>query len=293
MANPEERTRLSRHFDGPESSYKDRWADLWDAGDFLPWDRGGPNPALIDLLDQRQDLLGDCSVQEAAGIRHRKRALVPGCGRGYDVLLLASHGYDAYGLEVSPKAVQRCLEEKLANGHKYPAKNESAGVGESTFLRGDFFQSNWASDAGGAGSFDLIYDYTVISRFQPITNAELFLRRPRSQPKSVSSFGLIDHLTVFVRSTSNDAPGLGTTDVEPFDQESVSSPNLPRVSDLQEPINWWSPIWSDSLNLRRAPGPSRGGAPLRPKWSCPGGKSRPVKSGWFEKTGPLAAAKDA
>ncbi|KAL8628617.1 hypothetical protein Q9189_005663 [Teloschistes chrysophthalmus] len=167
MAYPEERTRLSKHFDGPESSYKDRWADLWDAGDFLPWDRGGPNPALIDLLDQRKDLLGDCFNQEDAGVRRRKRALVPGCGRGYDVLLLASRGYDAYGLEVSAKATQGCLEEKAANGHKYSAKNESAGAGKSTFLTGDFFQSKWASDVGGVESFDLIYDYTFLCALRP------------------------------------------------------------------------------------------------------------------------------
>lgn len=185
MAYPEERSRLSKHFDGPESSYKDRWADLWDAGDFLPWDRGGPNPALIDLLDQRKDLLGDCFIQEVAAVKRRKRALVPGCGRGYDVLLLASHGYDAYGLEVSAKATQRCLEEKAANAHTYSPKNESAGAGESTFLNGDFFQSNWASDLGGMESFDLIYDYTVINFFQPIIIECIVLHCP--------GFGLARH----------------------------------------------------------------------------------------------------
>ncbi|KAL8695222.1 MAG: hypothetical protein Q9218_000260 [Villophora microphyllina] len=159
----DDRSRLSKHFDGPECSYTDRWANLWDAGDFLPWDRGGPNPALIDLLDQRKDLLGDCFVQENADIRRRKTALVPGCGRGYDVLLFASYGYDAYGLEVSAKAVERCLEEKAAKGHKYSAKDESAGSGKSNFIIGDFFQSDWSSDIDGGGSFDLIYDYTVMT----------------------------------------------------------------------------------------------------------------------------------
>ncbi|KAL8973535.1 MAG: hypothetical protein Q9197_002222 [Variospora fuerteventurae] len=134
----DDRARLKAHFDVDTASHPDRWAKLWDAGNFLPWDRGTPNPALVDLLDQRKDLIGGCFVEDA-GKRRRKRALVPGCGKGYDVLLLASYGYDAYGLEVSEKAVERCVEERTANGHKYPVRHEDAGMGQSTFLQGDFF----------------------------------------------------------------------------------------------------------------------------------------------------------
>ncbi|KAI4287650.1 MAG: hypothetical protein L6R35_003093 [Caloplaca aegaea] len=134
----DDRARLKAHFDVDTASHPDRWAKLWDAGNFLPWDRGTPNPAFVDLLDQRKDLIGGCFVEDA-GKRRRKRALVPGCGKGYDVLLLASYGYDAYGLEVSEKAVERCIEERTANGHKYPVRHENAGMGQSKFLQGDFF----------------------------------------------------------------------------------------------------------------------------------------------------------
>lgn len=154
----DDRARLKAHFEVSESTPGERWAKLWDAGNFLPWDRGGPNPALVDLLDQRRDLIGDCFVNEGAGEKRRKKALVPGCGRGYDVLLLASYGYDAYGLEVSTKAVERCLEEEKVNGHKYPVKDKSLGACKTTFLTGDFFDEKWSN---GVGSFELIYDYTV------------------------------------------------------------------------------------------------------------------------------------
>ena len=160
-APSDDRSRLKALFDAPESIPGEHWAKLWDAGDFLPWDRGVPNPALLDLLDQRRDLIGDCFVDEGATGRRRKKALVPGCGRGYDVLLLASHGYDAYGLEVSTSAVERCREEERANGHKYPVKNKTTGAGTTTFLVGDFFDGKWSSDATDGASFDLIYDYTV------------------------------------------------------------------------------------------------------------------------------------
>ncbi|KAL9028751.1 MAG: hypothetical protein Q9196_002919 [Gyalolechia fulgens] len=160
------RARLKKHFDVPSSEHQDRWVDLWNAGDFLPWDRQLPSPALNDLLDQRKDLIGSCFVddQGSTGTKRRKKALVPGCGAGYDVLLLASYGYDAYGLEVSEKAVQRCVEEQKTNGHKYPVKDEAAGAGSCTFLKGDFFDSAWSKATTAEGTFEFIYDYTLLSK---------------------------------------------------------------------------------------------------------------------------------
>ncbi|KAL8985753.1 MAG: hypothetical protein Q9177_004355 [Variospora cf. flavescens] len=163
----DDRARLKAHFDVDTASHPDRWAKLWDAGNFLPWDRGTPNPALVDLLDQRKDLIGGCFVEDA-GKRRRKRALVPGCGKGYDVLLLASYGYDAYGLEVSEKAVERCVEERTASGHNYPVRHEDAGMGQSTFLQGDVFDGRWNKDAVDGGTFELIYDYTFFCALNPV-----------------------------------------------------------------------------------------------------------------------------
>ena len=80
------------------------WSTLWDEGDFLPWDRATPNPALDDVLAYRQDLIGDCFVGDGKDGQRRKKALLPGCGRGYDVMLLANFGYDSYGLEISGSA---------------------------------------------------------------------------------------------------------------------------------------------------------------------------------------------
>ena len=93
MALQQDRARLMAHFAGDASKHKNNWSDLWDQGDFLPWDRGMPNPALSDTLTDQRDLLGTCFVEDGFGKR-RKRALVPGCGKGYDVLLLASLGYE-------------------------------------------------------------------------------------------------------------------------------------------------------------------------------------------------------
>ena len=161
MTLQEDRARLKSHFAGDISKHQDKWSDLWDKGDFLPWDRGMPNPALLDTLTHQRHLLGTCFVQDDSGKRRRKKALVPGCGKGYDVLLLASFGYDAFGLEVSQTAVKRCYEEQKATGHKYPVRDECSGAGAVKFMHGDFFGTEWMSNIEGDAKFDLIYDYTV------------------------------------------------------------------------------------------------------------------------------------
>ena len=71
----------------------------------MPWDRGFPNPALVEVLRDRTDVIGK-ALADIDGKPQRKKALVPGCGRGVDVCLLESFGYDCVGLEYSAKAVQ-------------------------------------------------------------------------------------------------------------------------------------------------------------------------------------------
>lgn len=155
------RARLLEHFAEGTLDQGERWAKLWDKGDFLPWDRGLPNPALVDLLADREDLIGSSIEDNEQPSRRRKKVLVPGCGKGYDVLLFASFGYDAYGLEISESAVKACRKEQETNGHKYPIRNPSIGGGRADFLKGDFFGHDWIDAIQGEAVFDIIYDYTV------------------------------------------------------------------------------------------------------------------------------------
>lgn len=144
------------------ASYVDGWAALWDKGDNLPWDRGFPNPALEDALVQRRATIGGPIVQDAQGKTYRRKALVPGCGRGVDVLLLASFGFDAYGLEYSATAVEACKKEESENHSWYRVRDHSAGQGKVTFVQGDFFDDGWLQKIGvPLNGFDIIYDYTV------------------------------------------------------------------------------------------------------------------------------------
>lgn len=140
-----------------DDKYVEGWASLWDS-DTVPWDRGFPNPALEDTLVQRADTIGGPIAQDG----QRRKALVPGCGRGVDVLLLASFGYDAYGLECSATAVDACKKEEKENQSRYRVRDEKVGKGKVTFVHGDFFDDAWLKEIGvPRNGFDVIYDYTV------------------------------------------------------------------------------------------------------------------------------------
>jgi methyl halide transferase len=151
------RARLLSHFQSAKGTteHGQKWDDLWKDG-FLPWDKGFPNPALVDLLTERQDLFPSPTKLG------RRKALVPGCGKGYDVLLLSSFGYDAYGLEISSNALEeaRKVEKKMSGEGVYETR-EGVEKGKITWLAGDFFADNFLKDVEGEGTFDLIYDYTV------------------------------------------------------------------------------------------------------------------------------------
>jgi len=182
--------RLRTHFSSLETTPTAQgsgWDSLWESASFLPWDRGYANPALIDLLanpsspptsSEKNPTPGAPSPSSQPGSialpkpkpkpvegGNRKKVLVPGCGKGYDVALLSAYGYDAYGLEVSSHAA-KAADVYLKNAgagsleNEYEGKDGGAGKGRAVCLVGDFFDDAWLGQTGGGG-FDLIYDNTV------------------------------------------------------------------------------------------------------------------------------------
>lgn len=148
-------------------TYVEGWAGMWDnkrEDERLPWDRGCHSVALEDLLAQKKELVGDVLLTEQSQTTRRKRALVPGCGTGYDVLLLASFGYDTYGLDYSKAAIEHADREAAKHAEEYVVKYPDIGRGKVVFVQGDFFKDDWLENVGLMhSSFDLIYDYTVCS----------------------------------------------------------------------------------------------------------------------------------
>lgn len=170
-------TRLSDFFSNqPLSAHGPKWSSLWDES-YTPWDRGGPSLALYDVILSRADLIPpavNLSALDDPGRPARPpRALVPGCGRGHDALLLAAMGYDVVGLDFAPGAIKEAAENEqamlvaLKDGRPeaaiYRTREGVESRGNVTWVAGDFFDETWLNKAGLArdATFDLIFDYTV------------------------------------------------------------------------------------------------------------------------------------
>lgn len=178
--------RLTEHFlSGPNDP--NRWEQLW-ADSFTPWARPTSSQALADLLRGRStpstSPLNPAQIgppdesrlrpEHRQGWFKRRTALVPGCGRGLDVALLAAAGFDALGVEYAPTAV--AAAEKFLSSLEAELKGEGRGelegplvkgletmdpkVGRGTakVVRGNFFEDVWWE---GRERYDFIYDYTV------------------------------------------------------------------------------------------------------------------------------------
>lgn len=91
--------------------------------------------------------------------------------------MLAQHGFDAYGLEISDTAIATAKaysgpEMEAPSAYNFSTRHYEPRetVGQVAFMQGDFFQRDWeqATALTGAAKFDLIYDYTVSSvHYQP------------------------------------------------------------------------------------------------------------------------------
>jgi len=79
------------------------WDDSYTRSMPAPWDIGRPQPAFVRLAE-RGLLAG--------------RVLDAGCGTGEHTLLAASHGADAVGVDVSPRAIERARGKAASRGIK-------------------------------------------------------------------------------------------------------------------------------------------------------------------------------
>lgn len=146
---------LSPDMDGSSAAeYSKRWEILWnggneefdvkngDGGILKPgqaFDAGRSAPHLIHLLES--GALPDLK---------EKTVLVPGCGRGYDVISFSQVCHSVTGVELAPTAVQ-AAHELLKKGDHQNAR----------VISGDFF----APEAGT--QYDIGYDYTFFCAIHP------------------------------------------------------------------------------------------------------------------------------
>ena len=102
-----------------------------------PWERSEPAPPLVEYL-KSHSISG--------------RVLVPGCGLGHDVRLVASMGCDALGVDLSETALNR------ARAYKDPEQ------GSVSYQLADMLDAN--NGIRGA-SFDYVFEHTCFCAIDP------------------------------------------------------------------------------------------------------------------------------
>ncbi|WP_310388738.1 methyltransferase domain-containing protein [Roseateles sp.] len=116
---------------------QDFWQQRFVTGQ-IPWDRGDAHPQLKLWLDQ--GLL-------SAGLS----LLIPGCGRGHELLLLAKAGIDARGLDYAPAAVELARAQLATPEAQGRGRVEQADV------------LTWQA----ATAFDAVYEQTCLCALHP------------------------------------------------------------------------------------------------------------------------------
>jgi SAM-dependent methyltransferase len=113
---------------------KASWQARYDEGK-TGWDRGEPNPMLSRWIDRGE--LRPC------------RVLVPGCGRGHEVIAMAELGFDVTAVDFADTAVQT-LEDELRKRN----------------LQAKVFQSDLFAFSASE-TFDAIYEQTCLCAIHP------------------------------------------------------------------------------------------------------------------------------
>lgn len=125
------------------------WDNAWKAA-VTPWDAGDIQPPLKDLLESRE-----------INFATSGKALVPGCGRGYDPIFIASTlGLETIAVDISEIAVDAA--------NTLLAKSQIPPPGNVRFLLADFFTFSQTHPQ----QFDLIYDYTFFVAIPPSRRSE-------------------------------------------------------------------------------------------------------------------------
>ena len=127
------------------------WARGLEPGD--AFDAAAPLPMLCELVSAGE--LG----RRSDGSVTRRRALVPGCGRGYAVTELAKACDEVLGIDIAPTAVA-AAEARLSDVKHGSAEAEV--IPRVAFRVADFFSCDL-----GVGTFDVIYDYTFLCAIPP------------------------------------------------------------------------------------------------------------------------------
>ncbi|KAL0054204.1 hypothetical protein WJX82_005368 [Trebouxia sp. C0006] len=129
-----------------DKSYDKRWNNIWEAGlePGQAFDASATSPALLALIEQ-----GKLEVRG-------KKVLVPGCGRGYDVIDFAKQGaLSVKGMELVPEA------SAAAQAYVNQSELDHIQRERTEVVTGDFFEIT------ARHAYDIGYDYTFFCAMEP------------------------------------------------------------------------------------------------------------------------------
>ncbi|KAJ3105160.1 hypothetical protein HDU97_008442 [Phlyctochytrium planicorne] len=122
----------------PFPSITTDWEKQWEESK-TGWDLGASIPGFKNALDEL--------LQNQLAGRKDLMALVPGCGRGYDVIEFAKRGVEAVGLDLADTGVKEAIKYR---------NSQNVSEALAKFQTADFFK--WTP----AAKFDIVYDQTFL-----------------------------------------------------------------------------------------------------------------------------------
>lgn len=122
--------------DDAKKGSQSEWEGRYQSGQ-TGWDRGCASPALSHWL--KTQTLTPCSL------------LIPGCGRGYEVVVLAQQGFQVTAVDLAPSAI-------TATNKRLAQHNVTATIQQKNLL-------TWEPEK----PFDAIYEQTSLCALQPET----------------------------------------------------------------------------------------------------------------------------
>lgn len=141
---------------------REDWQGHYESDD-LGWDLGHVAPPFIKLWEEGKLPVG--------------KALVPGCGRGHEVVFLAENGFEVTAIDFSSGAVtslERSLEERNLDGR---------------VLHQDFFDLDNSHD----GVYDLVLEQTFFCAIPPRQRPDYVLNVARVLKPGALLVGLFYH----------------------------------------------------------------------------------------------------
>ncbi|HAO78259.1 MAG TPA: SAM-dependent methyltransferase [Verrucomicrobia subdivision 3 bacterium] len=178
-----------------KSNEMEFWDSRYRAGK-MPWDFGGIPAALAAYLKTTTP----------------RRALIPGCGSGYEVRAFHEHGWDVLATDYSPAAIER-------------ARQVLGALADKVVLA-DFFAHDF-----GRQKFDVIYERTFLCSLPP----EIWPQYAQRMAELLADGGEL--IGLFFYGQEDEPPPYPLTEKEAQELFSKHSPHI-----VDEPV-------SDSLPL--------------------------------------------